>query len=497
MTESIFPARLGALTRSSSACLEMAHNLLSDRRPTLNLARLLACVVVLLWFLPDTTEAAPEAPAVTAFTDINVVPMDQERILTAQTVIVHDGTIVAIGRDVTIPAGARIVEGRGAWLSPGLADMHNHVDGANDLALQLSLGVTTMLNMGEARNSFVGRTRAAIARGNVPGPRAFAALAIDGSPQHGHLVVATAEDARATVQVAKANGYDFIKVYNNLSTEAFAALTTAAAEARIPVVGHGVTSVGLARQLKADQMLVAHAEEFFYTFFPTPGPADENTAPDVSEISAAIALIRRHDAFVVADLVTYGAIARQWGRPEVVEQYPASPEARFLAPGDRVSWAASGYARRSGSLDARRWFLDVFVNRMNAAGVHLLSGTDAPGIPGLVPGFALHQNLLALEAAGLSRFDALATATRNPGIFMARAHPGLPPFGTIAVGSCADLIVTSANPLEDLRTLSRPIGVMANRRWFTQSDLSALRERISTAYRNAELSDEPGEASRD
>ncbi|KVK54282.1 amidohydrolase [Agrobacterium deltaense] len=450
--------------------------------------RLCACVLALLCVLPGTARANATTPAVIAFTNVNVVPMDRERVLTGQTVLVRDGTIIAIGRAVEIPAGARTIDGRGARLSPGLADMHNHVDGANDLAVQLSLGVTTMLNMGEARNSFVGRTRAAVSRGDVPGPRVFAALAIDGSPQYGHLVVATAEDARATVQVAKANGYDFIKFYNNLSPEAFGAIVTAAAAAKIPIVGHGITSVGLARQLEAGQLLVAHAEEFFYTFFPTPDQADANAAPDVRDIPAAIALVRRHEAFVVADLVTYGAITRQWGRPEVVEQYLASPEARYLAPGYRVSWASSGYARRSGSLDARRRFLDIFVHRMNAAGVHLLSGTDSPDIPGLVPGFALHENLLALEAAGLSRFDALATATRNPGIFIAGAHPQLPPFGTIAVGSRADLIVTATNPLDDLSTLSRPVGVMANGRWFPQSDLLALRERVSNAYRRAELS---------
>jgi imidazolonepropionase-like amidohydrolase len=450
--------------------------------------RLCACVLAFLCVLPGTARANAATPTITAFTNVNVVPMDRERVLTGQTVLVRDGTIIAIGRAVEIPAGARTIDGRGAWLSPGLADMHSHVDGANDLAVQLSLGVTTMLNMGEARNSFVGRTRAAVSRGDVPGPRIFAALAIDGSPQYGHLVVATAEDARATVQVAKANGYDFIKVYNNLSPEAFGAIVTAAAAAKIPIVGHGVTSVGLARQLEAGQVLVAHAEEFFYTFFATSDHADANAAPDVRDIPAAIALVRRHEAFVVADLVTYGAIARQWGRPEVVEQYLASPEAGYLAPGYRVSWASSGYARRSGSLDARRRFLDTFVHRMNAAGVHLLSGTDSPDIPGLVTGFALHENLLALEAAGLSRFDALATATRNPGIFIAGAHPQLPPFGNIAVGSRADLIVTAANPLDDLSTLSRPVGVMANGRWFPQLDLLALRERVSNAYRRAETS---------
>src|SRR3546814_9735931 len=88
--------------------------------------------------------------------------------------------------------------------------------------------------MGEATNAFAGRTRIAVNKGAVPGPHIFTALAVDGDPQYGHLVIKTPEDARAIVGIAKANGYSFIKAYTNLSAGAFAGL---AEEAKAQGVG--------------------------------------------------------------------------------------------------------------------------------------------------------------------------------------------------------------------------------------------------------------------
>ncbi|PTD21143.1 amidohydrolase family protein [Sphingomonas fennica] len=425
---------------------------------------------------------APASPA-TAFVNVNVLPMDRQRVLRGQTVIVADGLIRAIGRGIAVPSGARRIDGGGtAFLLPGLADMHNHSDSRQDLAVQLACGITTSLNMGEARNSFVGRTRAAVARGDVPGPRVFAALAVDGSPQYGHLVVRTPEEARAALIVARANGYDFIKVYNNLSAECFAVLAREGPAMGLPIVGHGVTAVGLAGQIAAGQAMVAHLEEFFYTFFPQPPESAPNAAPDEAAIPAAVALAKQAGTFIVADLVTYGTIASQWGKPEQVQAFLAAPEARYLAPAYRFSWPREGYARKAGSLDDRVRFLRVFARALEQAGVPLLSGTDSPDIPGLVPGFALHGNLDRLVAAGFSRYAALETATRRAGEFIAKTHPGGTPFGTVTPGSRADLILASANPLDDLATLRRPAGVMAGGRWHDAPALAAMLADVAAGY---------------
>ena len=426
--------------------------------------------------------AAADRSTVTAFVNVNVIPMDRERVLRGQTVIVEGGRIAAIGRKLNVPADARTIDGSGRYLSPGLADMHNHSDTREDLALFLANGVTTMLNMGEARNSFVGRTRLAVDKGEVPGPRILAALAVDGSPQYGHLVLASPKDAEAAVRLAKANCYSFIKVYNNLSPEVFAAVVAAARAEGLAVVGHGVTKVGLGKQLDSGQQMVAHAEEFFYSFFTAPGAPQTDAVPGADRIPEAIALLKRSGAYVVADLHNYATIAEQFGRPEKVAAYLAMPEARYLSPADRMSWVNSGYQKRKVDLSGRVGFLRAFIKAMADAGVPLISGGDAPSIPGLVPGFSLHRNLAMLETTGLSRFQVLSLATRVPGEFVNRYATAAAPVGTVAIGSRADLILTKDNPLDGLGTLERPAGVMANGRWYDSAELRVLLDGVAAKY---------------
>lgn len=443
--------------------------------------RTLAILVSLL--LPTVAQAA----GIVAFVNVHVVPMDRERILARQTVLVEDGRIAAMGAKLKIPAGAQVIEGGGRYLLPGLADMHSHSDTREDLALYIANGVTTMLNMGEARNSFVGRTRIAVDKGEIPGPRVLAALAVDGSPQYGHLVVADAADARAAARLAKANGYSFVKVYNNLTPDAFGGLAAASGAEGIAVVGHGVSALGLERQLDAGQVMVGHAEEFLYTYFTPPGGEPADAAPDVARIPAAIALLKRTGSYVIADLHNYATIAAQFGRPDVVAAFLAEPEARYLSPADRVSWKGSGYQKRSVDLSDRVAFLKIFIKAMADAGVPLMNGSDAPSIPGVVPGFSVHRNLAMLEAAGLSRFQILSLATRIPGDFVGRHAPAAHPVGTVSVGSRADLLLVDGNPLDDLAILSRPAGVMAGGRWHDAAALAALREGVAAKYAAAAL----------
>ncbi|WP_243450943.1 amidohydrolase family protein [Sphingosinicella sp. CPCC 101087] len=437
--------------------------------------------MLLFAILTGAPAHAQPAPS-TLFVNVNVVPMDRERVLRGQSVLIRDGRIAAIGPRVTTPEGARVIDGRGAYLLPGLADMHVHVRDRETLAMLLASGITTALDLGEAPNPIVGRTRASIERGDIPGPRLFVALAVDGSPRFGHLVVPSPEAAGWAVRIAHANGYDFIKVYSGLSPAAFQALSEEGRAIGLPIVGHSVESVGLERQIAAGQAMVAHLEEFIYTFFRRPEGGDPHAAPDDAEIARAVDFARRSGVTITADLATYQAIAAQWGRPEQVQAFLRVPEVRFLSPADRIDWRHSGYQRRTGSLAARAAFLARFVRALAAAEVPLIAGTDSPTIPGLVAGFALHRNLAALEDAGLSRYQALATATAEPGRFIARSHPRSEPFGTVAEGMRADLLLVAENPLDNLSALQRPIGVMAAGRWHDAEALAAMRQSVALTY---------------
>jgi len=450
-----------------------------------NMRRL--CFGVLVWsiFWPLAAHADVGPVRATAFVHVNVVPMDRERVLADQTVIVGGGKILAMGSQLQVPAHAQVIDGnKTAYLSPGLADMHTHSESRNDLAVYLATGVTTVLHMGGARASFVDTIVPAVNRGAIPGPHVYTSFLVDGSTDYNGFVIKTPAEARAIVGLAKTNGYDFIKVYVGLSPDVFSALADEGRRMAMPLVGHGVTAVRLERQLAQGQVLIAHAEEFFYTFFTPPGVEETDTPPDPSRIASAVALAKQYNATVTADIATYAAIAHPIGRPDVVTSYIVQPESAFISPSDRLAWQTSRYLDKTAKLAPKLAFLRILVKAMADAGVELVAGTDSPAVPGLLPGFSLHDDLSELEASGLTPFQALSAATRAAGTFIHRTKGG-DPFGIIAPGYRADLILSENNPLTTLSILRRPMGVMVQGQWRDAAALKALTDTIRQSYRRA------------
>lgn len=86
--------------------------------------------------------------------------------------------------------------------------------------------------------------------------------------------------------------------------------------------------------------------------------------------------------------------------------------------------------------------------------------------------------------AGLTPYEALATATLNAGEFIDEHVPSSESFGTVASGQLANLILVSGNPLEDIRNTANISGVMVQGRWETSTELAKLREEIAASYRH-------------
>ena len=162
------------------------------------------------------SSSAKPANGITAFVDVSVLPMDREQVLLHQTIIVRNGVIVRIGPAVNahVPRGAKIISGQGRWLTPGLVDMHTHVDNPADFPLLLASGVTTTLNMGGASEAYVGPIRRDIRAGRIAGPEPLLAFKIDGPGDVGgtSVVPASAAEARSAVRRAKLEQYDYLKI---------------------------------------------------------------------------------------------------------------------------------------------------------------------------------------------------------------------------------------------------------------------------------------------
>jgi imidazolonepropionase-like amidohydrolase len=435
-------------------------------------------LVVLAGAIPAWSQQVNQPPpkeSIVAFQDISVIPMDTERVLPHQMVLVRNGKIVDVGSvsSVHLPPKTMLIDGRGRFLMPGLADMHTHVDRKEMLPLFLAAGVTTVLNMGLASPEFVTTTRDEIRRGSVLGPRVFAAFLIDGPGDPGPEYVPVCErDARAAVERAKLEGYDFIKAYERLQPEIFAAVLDEARKQHIAVVGHIATAVGLESSLAQGQVMIAHAEEYYKTYF-------ENK-PNDARIPAAVELTLRAGAYVTPNLSFFANLTKMTSDLEFFDERMAEPDIAFLPPDIRGDWLADRPSKASDRFVPELAMLKRLTLALSKAGVPLLAGTDSPG--GLIPGTSLDDDVEQLVSAGLTPFQALSAATRVPGQFIHQYVPGAEEFGTITIGASADLVLLTANPLIDVRGLRQPVGVMVHGRWFERNELQAMVEEPIQGY---------------
>ena len=424
--------------------------------------------------------AAPLADEGTlAFVDVNVVPLDTERVLGGQTVVVRGGTIVAVGpsAEVTVPAHARRLDGRGKYLMPGLADMHTHLVREEDLSLYVARGVTTVRNMWGAPVHLAWRER--IARGTLVGPTIFTAGPIvDGEdPTHdASLVVRNAQEAKDAIALHQRAGYDFVKVYSGLSLPAFEALSAAAKSAGLPVVGHVPRPVGLGRAIDDGQRSIEHLGAFSEALqrddSPVAGKFDAASRArkldfiDDAKVTPLVSHIRQSGAWVCPTRVVWSSNES----PEALRQRLARPETKYVGRFDLAIWEGE-LDRRPDQIaaDARtNAFGDRMIEALHDGHVSLLVGTD-PVNPFVIPGFSVHEELALLVRAGLSPYEALSAATRRAAEFLGKND-----FGTIAVGKRADLVLVGGNPLVDVREAARIAGVVVRGRWFGQPELTAL-----------------------
>ena len=420
-----------------------------------------------------------------AFVHVNVLPMDGERILEDQTVLVRDGLIERIGptAEVAVSAEALIVEGQDGYLMPGLVDMHVHVKDENDLLLYLAHGVTMVRDMWgttglQLRLGFPDQLemRSEIETAALLGPTLYAAGPImEGEPKTNPLmpVFSSSDEAIASVRQQKALGYDFIKVYDNLTPEIYGAILQTAVEEGIPVVGHAPRQVGLANTLAGGQVTIEHLQ----------GYIDSDTA----------------DYLVPEDrLAEYAAMARDagvWLCPtigvyqmhvpnEALPAFEERAEMSYVSPRMRILWrrmlrpGAMGNISYGGDYPARINEIFTRMTRVlhdNGAGIIL--GTDA-GNPYVVPGASLLDELDYLVAAGFRPYEAVAAGTRNA----AEALGGLEEFGTVHEGKRADLLLLQSNPLESVTAVRDRLGVMTRGYWLPEAEFESMLSGLIESY---------------
>jgi imidazolonepropionase-like amidohydrolase len=387
-------------------------------------------------------------PGDVAVVGATAIPMDREGTLPGTTVLIRGDRIVAVAPDAEVDTtGATIVDGKGKWLLPGLADMHVHFWSKADLDLFLLQGVTTVRNLFGSPEHV--RWRDAIARGERGGPTIVTAGPIlDGDPPTwpGSDVVTTVDAARAAVRAQHAAGYDWLKVYNGLSAEVYDAILAEAKAVGMPVAGHVPGSVGIARAIGSGQRSIEHLEGYV-PFFGEPV-----TDPALVDATAR-ATLWNCPTLVVTD---------RFARLDDPASLAGTRGLELVSPMVRGAWDPKNDFRLQrftpemfASIREKNVRRRTLVGDLARAGAKLVLGTDT-GNPYVVPGFAVADELALLVGAGLTPWQALRSATAAAAEL--QGTPG--DFGVIAAGARADLILIVRDPLADVTAVIDPAVVI-------------------------------------
>ncbi|MFC5525342.1 amidohydrolase family protein [Rhodanobacter ginsengisoli] len=458
-------------------------------------AGLVAC---LGWTAAAQAMSLPRRQVI-AITRVTVIDVERGRSSGPRTVLVDDGRIVSImaSRHAHVPASARRVDGRGKFLIPGLVDMHVHLFNLsshrppNDWSFPLYVanGVTGVREMrGDvASMPWVRRWRKALDAGALAAPRILAAgIAVYGS---------SPDDAAHRVDAAADAGADFIKVFSELPASHWHAILAAAQARSLPVVGHVPAGVPLLVAAAAGQRSNEHLMQAYEACSSIETPLLEARGGLAGDALTARRDAQEAQALGAFDPGTCRNVARSLaaaGQAQVPTLVLADedslaqgrspgtdPRWRFLRADERSRWERflAVYTAADAALAKQRWpIARRIVSLMHEAGVPIMAGTDSP-MPGVYPGFALHEEMELLVASGLTPREALYSATLGPAQFLGIADTS----GSVAVGKRADLVLLDADPTRDIHNARRIDAVLLDGRLLRRADLDALLDAAARA----------------
>ncbi len=424
-----------------------------------------------------------------AFVDVRAF-VDGARFAEHQTVVVKRGKIVAVGpvASTKVPANARIFAGAGQTLVPGLWDSHMHVSDDYSGPFELSLGVTSIRDPGNAVALTKAR-RERRAAGKLLFPHVYSSTLIDGKgPKSAQVavVVESRSETIAAVRKAKADGQTGIKFYGSLDPAWIAPAAKEARRLRLHVHGHLPAGMRTAQAIDAGYHEITHI--YFVAMQAMPddvvdfsngiqrfqgiGRHAKDMDLDAEPMKSLIAKMAQHKIVVDPTLV----VAESLFVPENGDLSPAyAPYVGTLPPATERSFRQGGFEPEAGSTraDFRASFrkLVELVGRLHRAGVPIVAGTDGSGLE-------LVRELELYVQAGFTNAQALAAATIVP----ARMVGADKRTGRIAIGLDADLTLVEGDPSTTIGDLRRVRIVMMDGKLM---DADKLRATVGVSRRPA------------
>ncbi|OLZ48676.1 amidohydrolase [Amycolatopsis keratiniphila subsp. nogabecina] len=461
--------------------------------------------VALAGLLPGT--AAAETGAIVVITHVTLIDGTGSAPRRDVSVVLVGDRIAWVGSGpVPETGGARVIDGRGKYLTPGLWDMHTHGADLEEIVppLHLAHGVTGVREMwGYAENR---ATKAKIERGELLGPRVVLASGIVDGPVTllgpPVLQVSTEAEARAAVRAEKAAGADLVKTYSYLAPEAVRAIADEVRAQGLRFSGHWPYKLS---HLEASDLGQHSLEHFFGVSIHCSSRRDEilarlkATPYDPAAPRDFFNLARRLE---FESVTTYDRGAARayferlrrngtWHSPTLTinrvvtqpaETHQRDPRLKYVPVDVRESWAV-GIERFAPKTPAdialqERYYRETLrlVGVAHEAGVGLIGGTDCLN-PYTFPGSGLHEELASLVEAGLSPVRALQTVTADAARFLGREGTS----GTVAVGKEADLVLLDADPAADIRNVAKIDTVITRGRVLDRAERRRMLDAVEAA----------------
>lgn len=431
-------------------------------------------------------------------TNVNILPMDAPRLMENQALLIRSGVITEIGDmgALKVPADARIIDGGGGFLMPGLSDMHAHIAGpayggsveenaevaANQLLLYLATGVTMLRDTSGSEAHISYRSR--LEQGELVGPDLFfTSPVLEGiDAVWGHAVrLLDPEKVEPLFAAYAADGYWGVKVYHTLSADVFEAVMASAERHGLKVIGHIPHEVGIQRALESGIYSIEHLRGYDFDGM----PVEELLVSGGRSVARIKSLASMTDERM-EELVGLTVSAGTWNTPTLVVNrflfdadgrvaLASHPRFEVVHPKLRHRITNSNIFDKLFPADVKAAFRELFpyqkklVRRLNAAGAKLLIGTDVV-VSAYVPGFTPIDEMQLIAKSGVPIFDVLQAATIDAAISLGIGAQR----GTVAVGKKASLILLDRNPMEDLTHLWSLKGVIHRGQWWELTEIESM-----------------------
>ena len=433
-------------------------------------------------YAPMPTIASSES--VYAITDVAIVDVENGITVPSQTVIVVGDRIDKIGAQgkLNIPEGTEVIDGHGLYLMPGLVDAHVHyIDAPVFGRVMIATGVLLVRDMGMP-NEYILELRDELNRGEILGPEMVATGAmLDGDPpqiSQISLGIQTPEEGRAVVQNQAEAGVDMIKVYSVLDKEVFLAIIDEAQKLDLKIVGHIPDSIYIEDAAAAGLHSSEHWFGFEKVIARLLGEPVKLTFTGLGSDFGYLLRLGEVDPQALQDFYQRLRVSGLTVDPTVVtfKNWPDvdALEARSLPQGEYISQDLLSMWKSQWA--GQNEFPDLFwqnwaqmVKEMNKTGVPLMVGTDLM-VPGIIPGYSVHEEMAIWQEAGIPAADVLRSATLVPAQFMGLEER----LGSIGEGKMASMVLVRANPLEDIHNALQIEGVFLRGEYFGRSDLDRL-----------------------